>query len=169
MANNKGKKGEMKALELISKMGQIDDSPVDVTRPTVTNMPDLGLDLGLHHTEQHFDEMLKIAAGEQNAFSNPADDHSRKMQTRIDVKNEDSKTNKPQMSKFISDIKKHPDCKGHILMGNDGLTAGAAEVLKEAQENFPEQKIAYISNTGVKNLFNVVETQLSLEEQQENK
>lgn len=166
MASNKGKKGEMKALELISKMGQIDDSPVDVTRPTTTNVPDLGLDLGLYHTELHFEEILKIARAEQSTFSNPASDNSRKMQTRIDVKHEDNKTTKPQMSKFISDIKKHPDCKGHILMGNYGLTAGAEQVLKEALENFPEQKIAYISNDGIKNLFNAVEKQLELEQQE---
>ncbi|MCS4534032.1 hypothetical protein [Neisseria montereyensis] len=157
--SNLGKKGEMKVTGLISGMGQCDDR-IDLTRHTRTNTPDNGCDIVLHHTVTHFNEMMKISTGELSDFSNPQEDKSKKIQTRIDVKNENNKITKPLAEKFIGDIKKHPDCIGQLLIGNNGLTKGAKEVLDEAQRNYPNKKIGYISNDGVNKLCEVTQRQL---------
>lgn len=155
-----GKKGEMKAIELIAKMGQRDNSHVDLVRYTITNAPDNGHDIGVHHTSNHFDEMLAVSRGELTQFSNPKDDSSEKIKTRIDVKNENNKVTKPVAEKFVSDIKKHPDCQGHLLVGNNGLTKGAEQILFEAAQSYPDKKIGYISNAGLNNLMEVASNEL---------
>ncbi|WP_311151763.1 hypothetical protein [Neisseria sicca] len=157
---NQGKKGEMQVTELISQMGQLNNSHVDFVRHTTTNTPDSGHDVGLYHTEKNFDEMIAISTGNLSEFSDPKEDDSKKMQTRIDVKNENNKITKPVAQKFIADIKKHPDCKGHLLLGDNGLTKGAEDVFREAEENYPDKKIGYISNEGVQNLRKAAITQL---------
>ena len=43
---NQGKKGEMQVTELISQMGQLNNSHVDFVRHTTTNTPDRGHDVG---------------------------------------------------------------------------------------------------------------------------
>ena len=149
----------MKTTELISRMGQNDDR-VDFVRHARTNTPDNGHDIGLYHTEKHFDEMIKISNGELSEFSDPQNDSSKEIQTRIDVKNENNKITKPVAEKFVGDIKKHPDCDGHLLMGNNGLTKGAEQVLNAAQQDYPNKKINYISNNGVKKLMEATNKQL---------
>ena len=104
--------------------------------------------------------MIAISTGNLSEFSDPKEDDSKKMQTRIDVKNENNKITKPVAQKFIADIKKHPDCKGHLLLGDNGLTKGAEDVFREAEENYPDKKIGYISNEGVQNLRKAAITQL---------
>ena len=151
----------MKVIELISKIGQQDNSHVDITRYTTTNTPDNGYDIGLHHTEKHFDEMLKVSSGNLSKFSDPKDDCSKKIQTRIDVKNENNKITKPVAEKFVADIKKHPDCEGHLLIGNNGLTKGAEQILSEANEKYSDKKIDYISNDGVKKLKETVDEDIN--------
>ncbi len=157
---NQGKKGEMKTTELISKMGQYDNR-VDFVRFTRTNTPDNGHDIGLFHTENHFDEMIKISDGELSEFSDYRNDNSEEIQTRIDVKNENTKVTKPVAEKFVGDIKKHPDCNGHLLIGNNGLTKGAEQVLNQAHQSYPNKKIGYISNDGVSRLMEVNDRKLA--------
>ncbi|AZR59457.1 hypothetical protein [Eikenella corrodens] len=68
--------------------------------------------------------MMAISNGNLSEFSSPTkkNDESNRMKTRIDVKNENNKITKPVAEKFIADIKKHPDCKGHLLLGDNVLT-----------------------------------------------
>ena len=157
---NQGKKGEMQVTELISQMGQLNNSPVDFVRYTTTNTPDNGHDIGVHHTEKNFDEMMAISNGNLSEFSSPKEDESNRMKTRIDVKNENNKITKPVAEKFIADIKKHPDCKGHLLLGDNGLTKGAENVFHEAEKNYPDKKIGYISNKGIQKLKKATLAQL---------
>lgn len=158
--SNSGKKGEMKVIQALSIMGQRNGSRVDLTRYTITNTPDGGYDIGLHHTPRHFDEMRAVASGDLAKFSNPMDDDSGKLITRIEVKNENNLITKPVAEKFVSDIKRHPDCQGHLLIGNNGLTKGAEQTLFDAVRAYPDKKIGYISNEGVERLMRVATNEL---------
>ncbi|HED4455614.1 TPA: hypothetical protein R4345_001783, partial [Pasteurella multocida] len=126
----------------------------DLIRPSTTNTADGGADLILEHTTNNLDEMLSISKGTIDDFSSPQNDNSPKIKTRIDVKAyENRKIPKSVAEKFIGDIKLNPDCDAHLLMGGDGLTKGAQEVIDNARTQLPERKrVELIDNEGIKNL-----------------
>lgn len=158
---NQGKKGEMVITELVSQMGQIDGSITDFERYSKTNTADNGIDICLHHTERHWDEMIEISEGNRSSFSAPSKDNSAKIETRIDVKSYSGKITKPVMEKFVSDIPKSPRIRGHLLVGGEGLTKGAEGVFKEAISNYPNRKIGYIPDSGVQKISEATKLQLT--------
>ncbi|HFC8466730.1 TPA: hypothetical protein ACFP4A_002065 [Neisseria subflava] len=157
---NQGKKGEMRVTGLISDMGQVDGSVVDFERYSTTNTADNGIDVCLHHTQDHFREMVEISGGNRSEFSNPSKYTSSKMSTRIDVKTYSGKITKPVMDKFVSDIPKHPRINGHMMMGGEGLTKGAEKSLQDARNNYPNNMIAYIPESGLQKLSKAIKHQL---------
>lgn len=134
MSSNKGKDGEMRAIRLVTYIGESEEG-VDFTRPTTTNTPDMGADIVIEHPENYLQKMLKIASGDQpkNSDGAPIGNISK---SRVDVKATDRKLQKDTVIKFVSDIRKHPDCKGQILMGGSGLTGPAQREFSAAQEIF---------------------------------
>ena len=162
-----GKKGEMIITGLISSMGQLDRSLVDFERYSTTNTADNGIDLCVHHTEGNFKEMIEISEGDRSKFSNPLEDASQKILTRIDVKTHSGKITSPVMRKFVSDIPKSPKIKGHLLMGGQGLTRGAEKLLQDAKERYSNNMVAYISESGIENLLEATKLQLEDENNKE--
>ncbi|MCW9718828.1 hypothetical protein [Avibacterium sp. 21-599] len=159
--SNKGKKGEMIVSEIVSKMGRVDGSSVDFKRPSITNTADNGIDLWLTHNEDHLREMVEISQGCRSDFSDPKSYEGKKIDTRIDVKSYSGKINKPVAEKFVSDIAKSPLIEGHLLIGGQGLTKGAKDVLENATDNYPKKKIGYISSEGVERIKKAVDRQLN--------
>ncbi|HHE3508035.1 TPA: hypothetical protein ACPDKD_001355 [Pasteurella multocida] len=150
------KKGKDKELEVTSTLSRlaINNPNSDLIRPSTTNTADGGADVILEHTRNNLDEMLNIAKGTIDDFSSPQNDNTPKIRTRIDVKAyENRKIPKNIAEKFIGDIKLNPDCNAHLLMGGDGLTKGAQEVIDNAKTQLPEEKIIeVIDNEGIKRL-----------------
>ena len=58
------------------------------------------------------------------------------------------------LNKFAGDIRRNPDCDGHILMGGGGLSNKAESDFKEIQAAQAEvgKIVVYIPNAGIENL-----------------
>ncbi len=155
MSSNKGKDGELRALILVAKIGQIIDN-VDVTRPTTTNTADQGADLFITHPPEFLKELAEVAGGllplGKTLPTNKINQQNYK--SRVDVKTTDKKIQRDIVLKFISDCAFNPNCTGHILMGGANLTGPATKTLEEAQSKFASSNktLLYISNEGIKNL-----------------
>lgn len=143
---SKGKKGEMKATEIISVIGQKEKS-VDFTRYTTTHTPDNGADIFIDANSQFVPKLLEIAI---QGHSNIACGDNADTTVRIDVKNT-KKVGKDDAEKFLDDVKKHPRCQHHILLGNE-FTSGAKKVLTNGQNLYPNKTIGYIDESGRKNI-----------------
>ena len=152
MSNNKGKDAELDALILLSNIGKAKNN-VDVTRPSVTNSADLGVDMTLHHPKEFLDEIAKNsnAIYYKGHEQNKKNTENKQMVTRFDIKNTNNKLQKPLVEKFLGDVKKNPDCEGHVLMGGKGLTGPAKKVLDSSGESLSQagKSIMYIDNDGV--------------------
>lgn len=139
---SKGKKGEMKATEIISVIGQKEKS-VDFTRYTNTNTPDNGADLFINADDKFVQKLLEIAT---QGYSDIVCGDNADTIVRIDVKN-NKKVGKDDAEKFFDDIKKHPGSQHHILLGNE-FSSGAKKVLKNGQNQYPNKTIGYIDEKG---------------------
>lgn len=131
----KGKKGEMKATEIISVIAQKEQS-LDFTRHTNTYTPDNGSDIFIDLDKMLIAKFMEIL---QNGYSDLKCDTKANANFRIDVKNS-PKVGKDDAEKFYDDIKKHPRSMGHILLGHS-FTAKAKEILKDAQSAYPNKLI----------------------------
>ena len=159
MSNNQGKKGEMVVAVLAASIAYHEDG-IDYTRPSVTNSADMGADLYLRHPKGYLENtLLPMADGSYLRLpeDGPKDTESRDsgaetQKSRIDVKKTDEKLGKGTVEKFVADIHKHPDCKGHILVGGSGLTKPAEQILARAKDDFQKDGkiLAYISEDGLR-------------------
>ncbi len=152
MSTNKGKNGEMRALRLLSHIVETEEN-CDVTRHTNTHTADGGADLVLEHPQGLLPHLGNIADGEDS--SQPPDlSDAPKVKTRIDVKTTESKLGPDTVKKFAGDIRRNPDCDGHVLMGGVALSGQGEADFKEIQEAQAEvgKTVVYISNTGIDNL-----------------
>lgn len=154
MSSNKGKDGEMKIVRLSTHIAESEDW-FDFTRHTTTNTADMGADIILRHDEKFLEKMQEIADGKSP--SEPCEIKSLNLvKSRVDVKTTTKSLQKDTITKFISDTRKHPDCKGHILIGGSDMSNPAKKEFKQAQEVFLKERknLIYISNDGVKRLEN---------------
>lgn len=152
MSTNKGKDGEMRALRLLSLIVEAQEN-CDVTRHTNTNTADGGADLILEHPQGLLPHLGSIASGEDN--NQPPDlSDDKKVKTRIDVKTTESKLGPDVVKKFAGDIRRNPDCDGHVLMGGAALSNQAKSDFKEIQDAQAEvgKTVVYIPNIGIENL-----------------
>ena len=129
MSTNKGKDGEMRVLRLITHIVQKEEN-CDVTR-----------------------HLGSIASGEDNNQLPDLSD-AKKVKTRIDVKTTESKLGPDVVNKFAGDIRRNPDCDGHVLMGGIDLSDQAKSDFKEIQDRQAEvgKTVVYIPNSGIENL-----------------
>jgi hypothetical protein len=161
MGENKGKKGEMAlVITLATVVSHEEDKGhrCDITRHTNTNTADSGADVVLESPKKVVDNLFAIANG-SDSNNNHATHNQLAVQadkiikTRFDNKNTDSKLGVDTVREFIADVRKNPDCAGHVLTGGSGLTAGANKEMKAAQEAYGDKKlIGHISNEGIKNI-----------------
>lgn len=152
MSTNKGKDGEMRALRLLSYIVEAEEN-CDLTRHTNTNTADGGADLILEHPQGLLPHLSSIASGEGN--NQPPDlSDAQKVKTRIDVKTTESKLGPDIVKKFAGDIRRNPDCDGHVLMEGAALSNQAESNFKEIQDAQAEvgETVVYIPNTGIENL-----------------
>lgn len=152
MSANKGKDGEMRVLRLLSHIVEAEVN-CDVTRHTNTNTADGGADLILEHPQGLLPHLGSIASGEDN--NRPPDlADAQKVKSRVDVKTTESKIGPDVLKKFAGDIRRNPDCDGHVLMGGAGLSNQAKSDFKEIQDAQAEvgKTVVYIPNTGIENL-----------------
>lgn len=151
MSTNKGKDGEMRALRLLSHIVETEEG-CDVTRHTNTNTADGGADLVLEHPQGLIPYLDNIAEGGEQ--QSPDLSEAPRVKTRIDVKTTESKISPDTVKKFAGDIRRNPDCDGHVLMGGTALSTQAQsdfQVIQDAQAEVGK-KVVYIPNTGIKNL-----------------
>ena len=155
MSSNKGKDGEMNVIKLLADVA-IREDKFDFTRPTITNESDMGADLIFKSTLQSLNYMLQVAYGNtEAAVTDEAEPAQTKiMESRIDVKTTQNRLQTDSVDKFASDVRKHPNCCGHILMGGNGLTKPAQQKFNEYKEVYKQEGkiLAYISNEGINNL-----------------
>lgn len=152
MSTNKGKDGEMKVLRLLSHIVEAEEN-CDVTRHTNTNTADGGADLILEHPNGFLPHLESIASGEDNNQL-PDLSNAQKVKTRIDVKTTENILGPDVVKKFGGDIRRNPDCNGHVLMGGNGLSVQAKIDFKEIQDAHAEvgKTVVYIPNSGIENL-----------------
>jgi hypothetical protein len=97
----------------------------------------------------------QIAAGVVQSANEGTTKQSKKLiESRVDVKTTPNKLQTDTVEKFVADVRKHPKCTGHVLMGGSSLTAPAQRKFEQYQQDF-EQKgkiLAYISNEGISRL-----------------
>lgn len=158
MSSNKGKDGEMRVAKLLCEVS-IKEEKCDFTRPTNTNTADGGADLVLEHPEGFEEKLMSISSGESSSETE-ANSDAATVKTRIDVKATDGVISPDTVDKFIGDIRKNPDCKGHALVGGERMSKRANKKFEEAQEAAQEDGkfIAYIPNSGLQNLENHYES-----------
>lgn len=118
MSANKGKDGEMRALRLLSHIVETEEN-CDVTRHTNTNTADGGADLVLEHPCGLLPHLDNVAEGRDE--QSPDLSEAPRVKTRIDVKTTESKLSPDTVKKFAGDIRRNPDCDGHVLMGGGRL------------------------------------------------
>ena len=158
MSGNKGKDGEMRVLRLLSYIVEANDN-CDVTRHTNTNTADGGADLILEHQKNLLPHLSEIALG--NSEDQILDlQNTDRVKTRIDVKTTESKISPDTVKKFAGDIRRNPDCEGHVLMGGSMLSTKSKLDFKEIQKAQAEvgKTVVYISNNGVEFLENHYQT-----------
>lgn len=160
MGDNKGKKGEMAlVITLATVVSHEADRGhrCDITRHTNTNTADSGADAVLESPKIVVDNLFAVANGsdsDNHATHNQlAVKEDKTIKTRFDNKNTESKLAVDTVREFIADIRKNPDCAGHVLTGGSGLTAGGNKEIKAAREAYGDKKlIGYINNEGMKNI-----------------
>ena len=152
MSKNKGKVGEMRVAKLLCEISTKEEN-CDFTRHTNTNTADGGADLVLEHPEGFTTQLLAIAEGTSKA---PVElkEEQKIVKTRIDVKATESTISPDTVEKFGGDIRKNPDCTGHMLLGGSRLSKGAQKKFEDIQAAAKEggKTVSYISNNGLKKL-----------------
>ena len=150
MATNKGKKGETRLIRLVCDIMDAEAS-TDFTRHTNTNTADGGADIVLEHPREYYDRLLYVASVESR--SEPRTSNlSVRVKTRIDNKNYNGKIDEVVVNKFGGDIRKNPDCEGHLLAGGEGLTRGGKIALKNLQSAHPKKRIDYMNESELKKI-----------------
>jgi len=151
MSTNKGKDGEMRALRLLSHIVETEEN-CDVTRHTNTNTADGGADLVLEHPQGLLPHLDNVAVGGDH--QSPDFSEAPRVKTRIDVKTTESKLSPDTVKKFAGDIRRNPDCDGHVLMGGAALSNQAQSDFKDIQDAQVEigKTVVYIPNAGIENL-----------------
>lgn len=125
---NIGKIGEAKFAITVSKMAQVEDT-IDFRKPSFTNAPDEGMDFQLKAPHNISEKLQDIIEGKEHVSKLSNTD----IKIRVDHKEyEDRKIGKAIAEKFVDDIEKNPDNAEHWLTGGKGLTAGAKNVLQNA-------------------------------------
>lgn len=162
MGGNKGKKGEMRLVKTLSNIVSVEEDhnkSCDVTRHTNTNTADSGADAVLESPVSVVTNSLHIANDNGKIQSGAIHGEVRKplgdrrIKTRFDFKNTKSKLGSDTVRKFGGDIRKNPDCDGHLLVGGEGLTKGGKQEFKSLIDAYGKEKIiAYISNEGFRNI-----------------
>ena len=157
MSSNKGKDGEMRVIKIVADIATQEEG-FDFTRQTITNESDMGADLMLRSSRRSLERLIAVSSGSEEP-SNEGDSNqsqTKSIETRIDVKTTESKLQTDTVDKFASDIRKHPKCSGHILMGGEGLTGPAQRKFDQYKETFAQggKILAYISNSGIRKLEN---------------
>lgn len=152
MSSNKGKDGEMRVLRLTSHIVESHEN-CDVTRHTNTNTADGGADLILEHPKGLLPHLDEVAGGNINHQCSDLEGKPRE-KTRVDVKTTKNKISPDTVKKFAGDIRRNPDCNGHVLMGGRELSPKANsdfEEIKQAQEE-KGKTVIYVPNSGIDNL-----------------
>lgn len=110
----------------------------------------MGADLILTHPDDFLPKINQIAEGKSSSELTESTS-TKSAKSRIDVKTTNNKIQKDIVQKFVSDIRKHPDCQGHILLGGKEMTGPAKKIFYQAQEAFSENRktLMYINNEGV--------------------
>ena len=152
MSKNKGKNGEMRIAKLLCDIS-IKEEGCDFTRHTNTNTADSGADLVFEHPEGFSSYLVSIASGTVPT-TQEGQQLNNIVKTRIDVKTTDNKISPDTVDKFGGDIRKNPDCQGHLLIGGSGMSKEAQKRFKSIQEAAKEDGkiVDYIPNTGINNL-----------------
>lgn len=142
----------MRVLRLLSHIVEAVEN-CDVTRHTNTNTADGGADLIFEHPQGLLLHMAGVANGKDNNQLPDLSD-APKEKTRIDVKTTENKLGPDVVKKFAGDIRRNPDCHGHVLMGGSDLSNQAKSDFKEIQDAQAEvgRTVVYIPNSGVENL-----------------
>lgn len=154
MSSNKGKDGEMRVLQIVAGIA-IEEDGFDFTRPTITNESDMGADLMIKSSPQSLNRLIQVAAGEASSSLECSVDHSKRtIESRVDVKTTQNKIQADTIDKFASDVRKHPGCTAHILIGGSNLTGPAQRKFNGYRECFSEEgkELFYISNEGINRL-----------------
>lgn len=149
MSTNKGKDGEMRVLRLLTHVVESEED-CDITRHTNTNTADGGADLVFEHPRELLSRMENIANDvEKQEASQPID--TPRVKTRIDVKTINGKISPDTVDKFAGDVRRNPDCYGHVLMGGTDLSPLAKVKFNEIQKAQSEvgKYVTYISNSGI--------------------
>ncbi|NWO06606.1 MAG: hypothetical protein HLX50_13230 [Alteromonadaceae bacterium] len=151
MSTNKGKDGEMRALRLLSHIVETEEN-CDVTRHTNTNTADGGADLVLEHPQGLLPHLGNVAEGESQ--QSPDLSKSPRVAARFDVKTTKNKLSPDTVKKFAGDIRRNPDCDGHVLMGGLALSNQAQSDFKDIQDAQAEvgKTVVYVPNAGIENL-----------------
>ncbi|WIG80221.1 hypothetical protein KFZ68_08795 [Photobacterium damselae] len=151
MSTNKGKDGEMRVLRLLSHIVETEEN-CDVTRHTNTNTADGGADLVLEHPQGLLLHLGNVAIGGDQQL--PDLSEAPRVKTRIDVKTTESKLSPDTVKKFAGDIRRNPDCDGHVLMGGSALSNQAQSDFQDIQDAQAEvgKTVVYIPNAGIENL-----------------
>lgn len=157
MSSNKGKDGEMNAIIAFATVAKNEDN-FDFTKPTTTNTPDMGADIILEHNENFIENTMIPLSQEKKPITNTKtlDKKPKTVKSRIDIKNTERKISKDTVEKHISDVRKHPDCTNHLLIGGKGLTSPAKKRLDNANQDFSEngKKLYYINQNEMENIHN---------------
>jgi len=153
MSSNKGKDGEMRVAILLSNIS-IAEEGCDFTRPTNTNTADGGADLVFEHPDGFTDSLVNIGNDSQKVTDIKISEKIVKI--RIDVKTTDKKLSLDTVIKFGGDIRKNPDCQGHMLVGGKSLTRGAQKKFEEIKNAVSEEgkNVNYIPNNGLNKIEN---------------
>ena len=148
MSSNKGKDGEMKVARILTYIGESENN-IDFTRHTITNMPDMGADMILTHPDDFLPKLKQISEGVPSSELVESTSPNQ-AKSRIDVKATSNKIHVDVVKKFVSDIRKHPDCQGHILMGGKDMSGPAKKEFQHAQKVFSEENktLMHINNDG---------------------
>lgn len=152
MSNNKGKDGEMRVLRLLTHVVEAEEN-CDITRHTNTNTADGGADLVFEHPKRLLSRIENIASDTGGQETTDPKDMQR-VKTRIDVKTTSEKISPDTVDKFAGDVRRNPDCFGHVLMGGVDLSPLARAKFNEIQQAQAEvgKCVTYVPNGGIERL-----------------
>lgn len=135
----KGRRGEHAVTAALCQAAT-HEQRIEVRRATKTSERDKGRDITLncpHNFGDKLDDIVKNGNSERVLSKSD-------IAVRADVKNHNGKITKATAEKFTLDIDKNPDFAEHWLIGGNGITKGAKEVLEDANKN--NAPVRYFSN-----------------------
>jgi len=144
-SNNSGgdsaRRAELSCLSTLASHAEKTNS-LEVTRPTVTNCPDGGHDLGAVGETKEVKELVSILTGKPYEYLSFLDERAKngKLKVRIDVKN--GKTISGDIiDKHTADSNRSPDCQVNLLLLTNPdvkITPEASKRLNKQREQFKE-------------------------------